>query len=136
MFRQMLMPPHCVVHSPQSHTVTSQKGKPMSTLHATTVAGTEIQLDAAAVTAFKARRHGALLCPEDPSYEHARKRLSGVPTLRTLAIVEATSGSRGWCRPHTTRHAEAAWRMACAGVPPVVLVHPREGRAAETGRCS
>ena len=41
----------------------------MRTLRATTLAGTDIQLDAAAVTAFKARLHGALVCPEDPPYE-------------------------------------------------------------------
>ena len=35
----------------------------MRTLRATTLAGTEIPLDAAAVTAFKARLHGALVCP-------------------------------------------------------------------------
>ena len=39
---------------------------------------------------------------------------SRVPTLLTLAIVEAKSGSRVWCRQKNTRHAEAAWRMECA----------------------
>jgi hypothetical protein len=45
--------------------VTSEKGEPVSTLRATTLAGTELQLQAAAVTTFKARLHGALVCPEE-----------------------------------------------------------------------
>src|SRR5215470_7774951 len=55
---------------------------------------------------------------------------SGVQTLLTLAIMETTSGRRGWCRQHKTRHAEAACRRACTGSPPGVLAHPREGRVA------
>jgi hypothetical protein len=61
----MLRPPHFVVHSPQSPIVTSEKGEPVSTLRATTLAGTELQLQAAAVTTFKARLPGALVCPEE-----------------------------------------------------------------------
>jgi hypothetical protein len=34
--------------------------------------------------------------------------------LLTFAMVEDKSGSRGWYRQRNTRHAEAAWRMACA----------------------
>jgi hypothetical protein len=37
----------------------------VSTLRATTLAGTELQLQAAAVTTFKARLPGALVCPEE-----------------------------------------------------------------------
>jgi hypothetical protein len=90
MFRQMLLPPHFVVHYSQSPTVTSQKGKPMSTLRATTLAGTDIELDSATVTAFKARLHGALLCPEDPPYEHARKVWNGMIDKHPALIARCT----------------------------------------------
>jgi hypothetical protein len=54
---------------------------------------------------------------------------SGGHTLLTLAIVEAKSGSRVWCCQKNTWHAEAAWRMACAGSRHVLLVHARDVRA-------
>src|SRR5882672_10579163 len=47
-------------------------------------------------------------------YYRAGCEFSRVQTLLTLAIVEAKSGSRVWCRQKNTRHAEAVWRMKCA----------------------
>src|SRR5712691_7619404 len=86
----MLRPLHFVVHSPQSPIVTSEKGEPMSTLRATTLAGTDIQLDSAAVTAFKARLHRALVCPEDPPYEQARKVWNGMIDKHPALIARCT----------------------------------------------
>ena len=62
----------------------------MRTLRATTLAGTDIQLDSAAVTAFKARLHGALLCPEDPPYEQARKVWNGMIDKHPALIARCT----------------------------------------------
>src|SRR5712691_10018324 len=53
---------------------------------------------------------------------------SRMQTLLTLAIVEAKSGSRVWCRQKNTRHAEVVCRMACARALPVLLVHSRDVR--------
>src|SRR5262245_36327075 len=62
----------------------------MSTLRAITLAGTDIELDSAAVTAFKARLHGALLCPEDPPYEQARKVWNGMIDKHPTLIARCT----------------------------------------------
>ncbi len=62
----------------------------MRTLRATTLAGTDIQLDSAAVTAFKARLHGALVCPEDPPYEQARKVWNGMIDKHPALIARCT----------------------------------------------
>ena len=59
-------------------------------LRATTLAGIDIQLDAAAVTAFKARLHGALVCPEDPPYAHARKVWNGMIDKHPALIARCT----------------------------------------------
>ena len=62
----------------------------MPTLHALTLAGTDIELDAAAVTAFKARLHGALLGPDDPPYEAARKVWNGMIDKHPALIARCT----------------------------------------------
>jgi hypothetical protein len=71
--------------------VTSEKGEPIRTLRVTTLAGTDIQLDSAAVTAFKARLHGALVCPEDPPYEQARKVWNGMIDKHPAASITASA---------------------------------------------
>ena len=53
------------------------------------------------------------------SVHRAGGKWSGVPTRLTLARGETKSGSRGWCCQQPTRHAEAVWRMAGAGSPPM-----------------
>jgi hypothetical protein len=69
----------------------------MRTLRATTLAGTDIQLDSAAVTAFKARLHGALVCPQDPLYEQARKVWNGMIDKHP----PSSRGAPGWpMAPH------------------------------------
>ena len=65
----------------------------MRTLRATTLAGTDIQLDSAAVTAFKGRLHGALLGPEDPPYAQARKVWNGFCRNFYLRRFEVSSSS-------------------------------------------
>ena len=62
----------------------------MSTLRGITLAGTDTLLDHAAVTAFQARLRGALLSPDDPPYEQARKVWNGMINKYPALIARCT----------------------------------------------
>ena len=85
----------------------------MHTLRATTLAGTDIQLDAAAVTAFKGRLHGALVCPEDPPYEQARKVWNGMIDKHPALIARCTGVADVLHTVHFARAHDLPIAMRC-----------------------
>src|SRR5262245_65656547 len=85
----------------------------MSTLRAITLAGTDIELDSAAVTAFKARLHGALLCPEDPPYEQARKVWNGMIDKHPALIAQCTGVADVLHTVHFARAHDLPIAMRC-----------------------
>ncbi|MDH3605311.1 MAG: FAD-dependent oxidoreductase, partial [Candidatus Tectomicrobia bacterium] len=62
----------------------------MAILHGTALAGTDIQLDEAVVDTFRANLHGALICPEDATYEQARKVWNGMIDKRPAMVARCT----------------------------------------------
>jgi FAD/FMN-containing dehydrogenase len=85
----------------------------MRTLRATNLAGTDIQLDSAAVTAFKGRLHGVLLCPEDPPYTQARKVWNGMIDKHPALIARCTGVADVLHTVHFARAHDLPIAMRC-----------------------
>ncbi len=62
----------------------------MSAVHATTMTGTDIQLDDAEVAAFRTRLGGTLLSPADAAYGQARKVWNGMIDKHPALIARCT----------------------------------------------
>lgn len=62
----------------------------MSAVHATTMTGTDIQLDDAEVAAFRTRLGGTLLSPADAAYAQARKVWNGMIDKHPALIARCT----------------------------------------------